>query len=94
MSASLTYKTSGSESPTIWIQDPTTPTFPGWRWTDTSGCGTEQTGYWKDTKQQNNCYWVFDQSAGTAPIFDNALAVVNLTAMARHLCHSNEIPPL
>jgi hypothetical protein len=81
MSASLTYKTSGSQTPTIWIQDPTTPTFPGRLWTDIPAAGTEQTGYWIDTKKQNNFYWIIDQSAGVTPIFDNALAIANLTTI-------------
>jgi hypothetical protein len=81
MSANLTYKTSGSQTPTIWIQDPTTPTFPGRLWTGIPASGTEQTGDWIDTKKQNNFYWIIDQSAGVAPIFDNALAIANLSTL-------------
>jgi hypothetical protein len=81
MSANLTFKTSGSELPTIWIQDPTTPAFPGRLWTDIPASGAEQTGYWIDSKKQNNFYWIIDESAGAAAIFDNALAVANLSTI-------------
>jgi hypothetical protein len=81
MSVSFTYNTAGSASPSIWIQDPTTPTFPGRLWMEVPASGTEQTGYWIDNKKHNYFYWMIDQSAGDAAIFDNALAVTNLKGL-------------
>jgi hypothetical protein len=80
MSASLTYTTGGSQTPSIFIQDPTTPSFPGRLWTDVPVSGTEQTGYWIDNGKANYFYWIMDQSAGIPAIFDNALGWVNLRA--------------
>jgi hypothetical protein len=81
MSASFNYASGGSSTPSIWIQDPTTPTFPGRLWTEVPTSGTEQTGYWIDDKKHNYLYWMFDQSAGGSAIFDNALTVTNLSGL-------------
>jgi hypothetical protein len=78
MSANLTFTTGGSAVPSIWIQDPTTPSFPGRDWMDIPSSGTEQTGYWIDNGKANYFYWIIDLSAGAPAIFDNALAWVNL----------------
>lgn len=78
MSADMTFKMNGSSIPSLWIQDPTTPSFPGRLWMEPGvTSGTETTGYWIDNKK-GYLYWLIDQSAGAPANLDNALAYTNL----------------
>jgi hypothetical protein len=78
MSASLSFNVNGSGGPSIWIQDPSSPTFPGRLWMDVPANGSEQTGYWINDRSHNYFYWIMDQSAGGPANFDNALTENNL----------------
>jgi PQQ-like domain len=78
MSASLSWQINGSAVPSLWIQDTTTPTFPGRLWVEPAAvAGTEQTGYSIDNKT-GHLIWLIDQSAGIPANFDNALKYTNL----------------
>lgn len=82
MSADVTWAINGSGVPSIWIQDPQTPGFPGRQWMDPAAdAGTTQTGYWITSGSHYFRYWAIDQSAGTPATFDNALGVVNLQGL-------------
>jgi hypothetical protein len=79
MSANLKWQINGSGVPSIWIQDPQTPSFPGRPWLDPAqalGMGT--TGYSITSSNQLFLYWIIDQSAGLPANFDNALGFTNL----------------
>jgi hypothetical protein len=82
MSARFNYVSRGSATPSIWIRDPTTPTFPGRLWTDVPSSGTDETGNWVDYKK-HSYYRMFDRSAGGNATFDNALAATNLRGYIR-----------
>jgi hypothetical protein len=78
MSANMSWTSSGSSEPSIWIQDSTTPNFPGRLWIEpVPAVGTEQTPY-SITSTQDSLYWIIDQSAGAPAIFDNAMNFTNL----------------
>ncbi len=78
MNASLSWQINGSSAPALWIQDATTPAFPGRLWMALpAAAGTVQTGYVIDNKS-SSFYWLIDQSAGAAANFDNALQYTNL----------------
>jgi hypothetical protein len=79
MSANLAWQIGGSGVPTLWIQDPTTPNFPGREWIDPAqDVGKSQTAYSVFDDNQAFIYWIIDQSAGIPATFDNALKLVNL----------------
>lgn len=80
MSASISWAIGGSSVPSVWIQDPTTPTFPGRAWVDPAAAvGTDQTGYWIDGNGfETYVYWLIDQSAGIPANFDNAIGFDDL----------------
>lgn len=79
MAVDLTWQIDGSGVPSVWIQDPQTPNFPGRPWRDPAGAlGTQNTGYTITNKTQPFLYWLIDQSAGIPANFDNALGVTNL----------------
>jgi hypothetical protein len=78
MNVSLSWQVNGSGAPALWIQDATTPAFPGRLSMELPGAtGTEQTGYVIDNKS-SSFYWLIDQSAGAPANFDNALQYTNL----------------
>jgi hypothetical protein len=78
MDASVSWQINGSGSPSLWIQDPTTPSFPGRLWISSApASGTMQTGYIVDSKA-GFYIWLFDQSVGIPANFDNALKYTNL----------------
>jgi hypothetical protein len=78
MNANLAWQVNGSDSPSIWIQDPASPMFPGRLWVDAlTDTGSEQTGY-VINNTKGYLYWLVDQSAGAAASFDNALKYTNL----------------
>ncbi len=78
MNASLSWQISGSASPSIWIQDATTPSFPGRLWMELpAATGTAQTGYVINSRKAS-FYWLIDQSAGAPATFDNAFKYTNL----------------
>jgi hypothetical protein len=78
MNATLSWAFAGSSAPSIWIQDSSTPNFPGRLWMQPPpGTGTAQTGYTIDNTKWS-LYWLIDQSNGNAAIFDNAYNLVNL----------------
>jgi len=79
MSADLTWQINGSGRPSVWIQDPLTPSFPGRAWRDPAGAqGSQNTGFTITNKTSPFLYWLIDQSAGIPATFDNALGVTNL----------------
>jgi hypothetical protein len=79
MSVDLSWLANGSSAPSIWIQDPVTPTFPGRLWVyPAAASGSQQTSYSIDSANRAYFYWVIDQSNGIAATFDNAFAVKNL----------------
>jgi hypothetical protein len=81
MSANLAWQINGSGMPSVWIQDPTTPIFPGRLWVEpVPAVGGEQTGYWINN-HQGYFYWLIDQSAGIPANFDNALMQTNVGAI-------------
>lgn len=78
MNVSLSWQVNGSSAPSLWIQDATTPAFPGRLWMELpAATGTVQTGYVIDSKS-TSFYWLIDQSAGAPANFDNALQYTNL----------------
>ncbi len=78
MNASLSWQINGSSAPSLWIQDATTPAFPGRFWMQLPGAtGTVQTGYVINSKS-SSFYWLIDQSAGAPANFDNALQYTNV----------------
>ncbi len=78
MSADISWTINGSGIPSLWIQDPQTPTFPGRPWIDPAAAqGQAQTDYSIASKNRYYRYWALDQSAGTSATLDNALSVVN-----------------
>ncbi len=79
MSADVSWSINGSGIPSLWIQDPQTPTFPGRPWLDPAAAqGTAQTDYSIASRKHYYRYWAIDQSAGIPATFDNALGVVDL----------------
>jgi hypothetical protein len=81
MSATVSWQMNGSESQGIWIQDATTPVFPGRLYaTSTGSTGTVTTGYTINNKL-TNLLWIIDNSTGIPANFDNALAYRNLEAL-------------
>jgi hypothetical protein len=82
MSVDLSWQINGSGVPAIWIQDPTTPNFPGRLWMDPSNpVSSADTPYNINNGKQSFWYWLIDQSAGLPATFDNALHVKNLGAL-------------
>jgi hypothetical protein len=78
MNASLSWQINGSAVPSLWIQDATTPIFPGRLWVQpVAAAGTEQSGYVIDNKK-SIFIWLIDQSAGIPANFDNAFKYTNL----------------
>jgi hypothetical protein len=78
MNASLSWQMNGSSAPALWIQDSTTPNFPGRLFMNLSGSsGTVQTGY-TINKKASSYYWLVDQSAGAPATFDNSLNYWNM----------------
>jgi hypothetical protein len=78
MNESLSWQMNGSSAPALWIQDTTTPAFPGRLFMNLSGSsGTVQTGYIIDNKK-GSLMWLIDQSTGIPANFDNAFAYKNL----------------
>ena len=78
MNESLTWQINGSVAPALWIQDATTPAFPGRLLMNLNGSsGTVQTGYVVNNRK-STLLWLIDQSAGIPAIFDNALAYKSL----------------
>ena len=76
MSASLGWQIGGSGAPSIWIQDPITPIFPGRLWIENApAAGTATTDYSITNNTQRFLYWAIDQSNGIPANFDNALGV-------------------
>lgn len=79
MSANLTWQINGSGTPSIWIQDPQTPRFPGRLWVDPAPAqGTDQTDYSITSKALHFRYWAIDQSAGIPANFDNTVGLIDL----------------
>lgn len=82
MAANLAWQIDGSGTPSIWIQDPASPTFPGRLWTEpVPAIGSGVTANSVDNATQNYYYWIIDQSAGIAANFDNALRLTNLDSL-------------
>jgi hypothetical protein len=78
MNASVSWQINGSGAPSLWIQDATTPTFPGRLWIESAAtAGTMQTGYIINGKAAS-FVWLIDQSTGIPANFDNALMYKNL----------------
>jgi hypothetical protein len=78
MDVSLSWQINGSAAPSLWIQDTTTPAFPGRLWVQSvAAAGTMQTGYVINSKK-NSFVWLIDQSAGIPANFDNAMKYANL----------------
>jgi hypothetical protein len=78
MDANVAWKIDGSSYPTLWIQDTTTPQFPGRPWFQPAPAqGNADTGY-DITGKSNAFYWAIDQSSGAPANFDNALQVTNV----------------
>jgi len=78
MNASVSWQVNGSGSPSLWIQDATTPVFPGRLWVSSApASGTMQTGYIVNNKA-GLYIWLIDQSVGIPANFDNALKYTNL----------------
>ncbi|MGO9632493.1 MAG: hypothetical protein ACLPX1_01195 [Steroidobacteraceae bacterium] len=78
MNVSVSWQINGSGAPALWIQDSTTPAFPGRLWIASAGAtGTMQTGYIVNNKS-GRYIWLIDQSAGIPAIFDNAFQYKNL----------------
>jgi hypothetical protein len=78
MNVSLSWQVNGSSAPSLWIQDATTPAFPGRLWMELpAATGTVQTGYVIDSKN-SSFYWLIDQSAGAPANFDDALQYTNV----------------
>jgi hypothetical protein len=81
MSATVSWQMNGSDAQQIWIEDATTPVFPGRLYATSSGStGTVTTGYTINNKL-TNLLWIIDDSAGVTANFDNALAYRNLEAL-------------
>ena len=81
MSATVSWQMNGSEAQQIWIEDATTPIFPGRLYATTSGStGTVTTGFTINNKL-TNLLWIIDASTGIPATFDNALAYRNLEAL-------------
>jgi len=79
MAAQLTWQISGSGVPSVWIQDPLSPNFPGRSWRDPAGAqGSQSTGYTIANKTSPFLYWLIDQSGGIPASWDNALGVTNV----------------
>jgi hypothetical protein len=79
MSAQLTWQISGSGTPSVWIQDPLSPNFPGRPWRDPAGAqGSQPTGYTITNKTSPFLYWLMDLSAGNQANWDNAVGVTNV----------------
>jgi hypothetical protein len=79
MSANLAWQINGSATPSLWIQDPTTPNFPGRLWIEPAAdTGNATTGYSINNDTQRFLYWVIDQSNGIPTNLDNALTTKNL----------------
>jgi hypothetical protein len=78
MNASVSWQINGSGSPSLWIQDATTPAFPGRLWMASApASGTMQTGYIVNSKA-GLYIWLIDQSVGIPANFDNAFQYKNL----------------
>ncbi len=78
MNVSVSWQINGSGAPSLWIQDTTTPAFPGRLWmASAAASGTAQTGYIVNNKS-GRYIWLIDQSAGIPATFDNALQYRNL----------------
>jgi hypothetical protein len=78
MNSSLSWEFLGSNNASIWIQDPTTPDFPGRLWMEPiADTGTEQTGY-TTANDKRYLYWLIDQSNGVPANFDHAYKFTNL----------------
>jgi hypothetical protein len=74
----VSWQINGSGVPSLWIQDTTTPAFPGRLWLEpAAAAGTVQTGYIVNNKS-GRYIWLIDQSAGIPADFDNALMYTNL----------------
>jgi hypothetical protein len=79
MSATLSWQINGSGIPSIWIQDPQTPIFPGRAWIDPAPSQTStQTDYSITSNKQHFRYWALDQSAQIPANLDNALGEIDL----------------
>ena len=79
MSANVTWQINGSGTPSIWIQDPQTPVFPGRPWVDPAAAqGADQTDYSITSKTLHFRYWAIDQSAGIPANFDNTVGLIDL----------------
>ena len=78
MNVSVSWQINGSSSPSLWIQDATTPAFPGRLWIASApASGTMQTGYIVNNKA-GRYIWLIDQSLGIPANFDNAFQYKNL----------------
>jgi hypothetical protein len=78
MNVSLSWQINGTLAPSLWIQDTTTPAFPGRLWIEpVAATGTMQTGYVINSKK-SSYIWIIDQSGGIPANFDNALKYANL----------------
>ena len=79
MNESLNWQMNGSVAPALFIQDATTPAFPGRLLMNLTGSsGTIQTGYVINSKK-SSLLWLIDQSAGAPADFENALLFKNLS---------------